>query len=145
MRFRFMFGAVLVVALLGSTGIASASHRGSDYTCSGGVWTGDPGTSTFVSIPSGSYNSITVTGVCNVVPGAVIDVKGNIDVAPGAVLDAQSAPSTITVGKTVTAGAGSLLGLGCLPDGAHGGHPCALAPTAASVISVKKNVTATDA
>jgi hypothetical protein len=51
--------------------------------------------------------------VCNVVPDAVINVAGNIDVAAGAVLDAQSAPSTITVGHNVTAGAGSLLRLGC--------------------------------
>jgi hypothetical protein len=109
------------------------------------VFTGDPSTSTFVSIPSGTYSSITIAGVCNVVPGAVIKVTGDITVAPGALFDAQSAPSTISVKKDVTAGAGSFLGLGCLPDGAHAGHPCALAPDASSDINVKGNVSATDA
>ena len=85
----------------------------------------------FTSIPSGNYASITVTGVCNIVPGAVINVTGNINVAPGAVLDAQSAPSTITVGHNVTAGAGSFLGLGCQPSntiGMFAGVPCGDVP-----------------
>jgi hypothetical protein len=146
MKLRFLFGAAIAMALLGMTGIASAAPpSGTALTCSGGVWTGDPGTSTFVHIPSGNYSSITVTGVCDVVPDAVINVTGNINVAPGALFNAQSAPSTITVGHNVTAGAGSFLGLGCLPDGVHAGHACALAPDASSVITVKGNVSATDA
>lgn len=124
----------MLVAFLGVTGIASAAPpAGSPYTCAGG------------SIGTNTYSSITITGYCDVVPGAVINVTGNINVAPGALFDAQSAPSTITVGHNVTAGAGSLLGLGCLPDGVHAGHPCALAPDASSDITVKGNVSETDA
>ena len=102
MRFSILFGTATVVALLGITGIASAAPSGTQpYTCAGG------------DIPSGSYSSITVTGFCDVVPDAVINVVGNLNVADGAFFDAQSAPSTITIGHNVTAGAGSLLGLGC--------------------------------
>ncbi|HEY6784918.1 MAG TPA: hypothetical protein VI159_08195 [Gemmatimonadales bacterium] len=75
----------------------------------------------------------------------MINVTGNINVEPGALFDAQSAPSTITVGHNVTAGAGSFLGLGCLPDGEHAGHPCAFAPEASSAITVNGNVSETDA
>ncbi len=147
MRFRIALGAVMVVALSaaaaglgGAIGIASAAS-GNDYTCSGGDW------GNFTSIPSGDYASITVTGVCNIVPGAVINVTGNINVAPGAVLDAQSVSSTITVGHNITAGAGSLLGLGCQPSNAIGrfaGVPCSDDPLQ-TTITVGGNISATDA
>lgn len=151
MRFRIALGAVMVVALTavaatglgGATGIASAAP-GNNYTCTGG----DFASGNFTSIPSGNYASITVTGVCNIVPGAVINVVGNINVAPGAVLDAQSATSTITVGHNITAGAGSLLGLGCQPPntiGMFAGVPCMDNPDGQTVITVNGNVTATDA
>ena len=152
MKFRIARGVAGMVALFGVAAIgllsaagAGAAPSGSAYTCTGGSFTGDPSTSTFTTIPSGTYSSITVAGVCDVATDAVINVTGNIDVAPGAFFDAQSAPSTITVGHNVRAGAGSFLGLGCLPDGVHAGHPCALAPDASSVITVKGNVSATDA
>jgi hypothetical protein len=106
------------------------------YTCTGG------------EIPSGTYASITVTGACNIQLNAVINVVGNINVAAGAFLDAQSAPSTITVGHNVTAGAGSLLGLGCQPSntiGLFAGVPCAVEPAGHTTITVDGNVTATDA
>jgi hypothetical protein len=154
MKVRLLFGAAMVVAssgavatgLVGATGIASAAPSGAAYTCAGGNFaTGD-----FTSIPSGNYASITVTGVCNVVPGAVINVTGNINVAPGAVLDAQSAPSTITVGHNVTAASGSLLGLGCQPLASIGvigmaGVPCAEDATGYTTITINGNVSATDA
>jgi hypothetical protein len=79
------------------------------------------------------------------VPDAVINVSGNINVAPGALFDAQSSPSTITVGHNVTAGAGSLLGLGCQSNAAHAPHPCADGSGGASVITVNGNITATNA
>jgi hypothetical protein len=151
MKFRSLFGAAVVVAsfgavatgLVGTTGIASAHPSGTrpmPYTCTGG----DLATGTFTSIPSGTYASIKVKGVCNVVPNAVITVIGNVHVARGAVFDAQSAPSTITVGHNVTAGPGSLLGLGCLPNppGHTTGHPCTVEPTGSSNITVKGNLTA---
>ena len=98
-----VLGTVAVAgALAFSGGLAAAAPSGpSAYTCTGG------------DIPSGNYASITVTGACKVPTDAVITVVGNINVAPGATLDAQSAPSTITVGRNVTAAAGSLLELGC--------------------------------
>jgi hypothetical protein len=135
----------MVIGLVGITGVAGAAPSGTAYTCTGG----DLASGTFTSIPSGNYSSITVTGVCNIEPHAVINVVGNIDVAPGAVLDAQSAPSTITVGHNVTAAAGSLLGLGCQPTntiGRFAGVPCA-DPYAAehTTITVNGNITATNA
>jgi hypothetical protein len=149
MRFRYLFGAAVVAAFLGVTGIASAAPGGTALTCTGGTFTGDPSTSTFIHIPSGNYSSITIAGFCDVVPNAVINVTGNIAVQPGALFDAQSAPSTITVGHNVTAGKGSFLGLGCLPDGQllpgdpqpHAGHACATDPTASSAITVNGNLT----
>src|SRR5262249_60445328 len=147
MRFRSLFGAALVVAagaisgLVGATGIASAAP-GTAYTCAGG----DFASGNFTSIPSGDYASITVTGVCNIVPGAVINVTGNINVAAGAVLDAQSYSSTITVGHNITADAGSFLGLGCQPSGAigrFGGVPCIYQPNQ-SGITVSRKMHASD-
>ncbi len=111
------------LALSGGPAMAAMSWPSpAAYTCTGG----DFATHHFTSIPSGIYASITVKGACAVAPNAVITVIGNINVAPGAALDAQSAPSTITVRHNVTAGPGSLLGLGCLPNppGHTTGHPC---------------------
>jgi hypothetical protein len=129
------------LALSGGPAMAAVSwHSSTAYTCTGG----DLASGTFTSIPSGNYASITVKGVCNVQPDAVINVRGNINVVPGAVFDAQSAPSTITVKGSVTAGPGSLLGLGCLPNppGHMTGHPCSVDPTGSSDITVKGNLTA---
>src|SRR5206468_5436676 len=128
MRFRVALGAVLVMVLsaVAATGVASAAP-GNNYTCTGG------------SIPGGNYASITVTGFCDIVPEAVINVTGNINVAPGAVLDAQSVTSTITVGHNITAGAGSLLGLGCQPSntiGRFAGVPCTDNPNGQTTITV---------
>jgi hypothetical protein len=76
----------------------------------------------------------------------VINVTGNLNVAAGAVLDAQSVPSTITVGRNVTAAAGSFLGLGCQPPSpGNSAHECTEDPTGYSTIVVHGNVTATDA
>ncbi len=138
MRSRILLGAAMVVAVLGITGIASAAPSGTQpYTCTGG------------DIPSGSYSRITVTGFCDVVPDAVINVVGNLNVAPGALFDAQSAPSTITVGHNVTAATGSLLGLGCQPFGyvPHAAHPCSAEgfEDGHSVITINGNLTATNA
>jgi hypothetical protein len=144
-----LFGAAVVVAstvaAVTGLGLASAASGASSYTCAGG----DLASGAFTSIQSGTYASITVTGVCDIQPHAVINVIGNIDVAPGGVLDAQSAPSTITVGHNVTAAAGSLLGLGCQPTntiGRFAGVPCA-DPYGAerTTITVNGNVTATNA
>ena len=64
-------------------------------------------------------------------------------------LDAQSAPSTIIVGRDVIAGQGSFLGLGCQPTNAIGmfaGVPCADPYGAGhTTITVGGNITAWDA
>ena len=132
------------LALSGGPAMAAVSWVSpAAYTCTGG----DFATGDLTSIPSGTYASITVKGACAVAPDAVITVIGNINVAPGAALDAQSAPSTITVKRNVTAARGALLGLGCLPNppGHMTGHPCVIEPNGSSDITVKGNVTAWDA
>jgi hypothetical protein len=165
MKFRILLGAAMVAAstgvatgLLGTAGIASAApSRSAPYTCSGGeVNFADPPLSTYApDIPSGTYSSLTIEGVCEPAPNAVITVVGNITVAPGGVLDAQGNPSTITVGHQVIAEPGSFLALGCLPHppGHFYGHPCGTSlvgnpldgidpATARSQITVNGNLTA---
>jgi hypothetical protein len=136
-RFVLLMAALVTATgmVVAWSGAAGAARSSAPYTCAGG------------DIPSGTYASITITGFCDVVPDAVINVVGNINLAAGAFFDAQSAPSTITVGHNVTAGAGSLLGLGCQPFGyvAHAPHTCSIEPDGHSVITVNGNVTATDA
>src|SRR6516162_5361619 len=151
MRKAVRLGVLGTVAIAGALALsggpamaAVSSPTPAAYTCTGG----DLASGNFTSIPSGDYASITVTGVCNIVPDAVINVVGNINVAPGAVLDAQSAPSTITVGHNVTAGAGSLLGMGCQPTNSIGkfaGVPCVADPLGHTTITVDGNITTTDA
>jgi hypothetical protein len=150
MKIRILFGAAMIATgLVATTGIASAHPVRNwpiAYTCTGGDFTSNP--PNLVNIPSGIYASITVKGACSVGAGETIRVLGNVSVASGGVLDAQSAPSTITVGQNVTAGPGSLLGLGCLPDPtatSTTGHPCTIDPTESSHITVYGNVSAWDA
>jgi hypothetical protein len=145
-RLRILGSLAIAAALALPTGAAMAagSSTAPAYTCTGG----DFATGNFTSIPSGNYASITVTGVCNIQPDAVINVVGNINVAPGGVLDAQSAPSTITVGHNVIAGSGSLLGMGCQPTntiGMFAGVPCAVEPDGHTTITVHGNITALNA
>jgi hypothetical protein len=93
--------------------------------------------------PSGTYANITVAGPCSVDADALIDVRGSVRVLAGAVLDAQSAPATLTIGRNVTAAAGSIVGLGCQPPSYTGNsaHPCETEPEGHSTIVVKGNVT----
>lgn len=130
-----------VLAISGGTAMAWPSEGGQKpYTCSGG----DFASGNLTPIPSGNYSSITVTGACTVPAGAVVRVSGNVRVTPGAALDAQSAPSTITVGRDVTAGKGSILGLGCQPPSYTGNsaHECMIEPEGHSTIVVKGSVSA---
>lgn len=139
MRFGVLATVVTAGALMsGGAAMAAAPSSASSYTCTGGA------------IPSGTYASIRVTGVCHVPAGAVINVVGNVNVAAGALLDAHSAPSTITVGRNVTGAAGSLVFLGCQPPSYTGnsGHPCyseSDPPDVRTAITVGGNVTTTDA
>ena len=139
MRLRVL-GALAIVgalALSGGPAMAAVSTMGPSqaYTCTGG------------SIPSGNYASWTITGACDVPADAVISVAGNVVVAAGAVLDAQSAPSTITIGGSVTGAAGSLVGLGCQPPSYTGNsaHECVVQPEGHSTVTVRGGVTVTGA
>jgi hypothetical protein len=139
-----VLGALVVAGTLvlsgGTAMVGGASPASTAYTCTGG----DLATNTFIDIPSGSYSSITVAGVCDVPDKAKVSVVGNINVLAGAVLDAQTAPSTITVGHNVTAASGSLLGLGCQPNGVHAEHACMIDPSGSSVVTVNGNITTTN-
>jgi hypothetical protein len=128
-------GVTGALALSGGAAPASpvtAAGSPMPYTCTGG------------DIPSGTYASIRITGPCDVSTDgtAVITVIGNLKVAAGAAFDAQSSPSTITVAHNVIARPGSILGLGCQPNGAHFAHPCVNEPDQSSTITVGHNVTA---
>ncbi len=139
MKFRWKALGALVLsgalALAASPASAAPMHghgRGPKaYVCAGG------------EIPSGTYSRITVKGACAVAPGATVTVKGDIEVRAGAILDAQSAPSTITVGGSITSAKGAIVGLGCQGPQHTGnsGHPCASDPDGQSHITVKGNVT----
>jgi hypothetical protein len=142
-RLRILGALAVGAALALPSGSAMAAAPGpAPYTCDGG------------SVPGGDYSRLTITGVCDVVADATITITGNLVVAPGAFFDAQSSPSTITVGKNVTAGQDSVMGLGCQPfsefhpdnsPNTSTGHPCQNDPTGHSVILVKGNLATTDA
>ncbi|MDQ6897850.1 MAG: hypothetical protein M3171_14835, partial [Actinomycetota bacterium] len=133
-RLRVLGTLTVAAALALSGGPANAAaSSAAPYTCTGG------------EIPSGTYASLTVTGECAVVADAVINVVGNVNVAAGAVLDAQSAPSTVTIGRNVTGGSGSIVGLGCQPPAYTGNsaHTCTVEPAKHSTITIGGNVTVT--
>ena len=89
---------VVAVGVIGSSALASAPGS---VTCSGGA------------IGSGTYKSVTVTGNCGFVPGAVITIEGNLTVADGAALnDHAASTATVTVGGNVLVGKGGIAGLG---------------------------------
>ena len=130
-RTRILLGVAVIIGVVapvgtftgGSAMAAPSVQAPANYTCSGGnIQTG-----TFSLIPSGTYANLTITGACQPGFDAVINVLGSVHVGEHAVFDAQSRPATITVGHNVTAGSGSLLGLGCLPNPSptnSTGHPC---------------------
>ena len=99
-RLRLLFSLLLVIAVgaIGSSALASAPGS---LTCSGGA------------IGSGTYKSVTVTGNCGFVPGAVITIDGNLTVADGAALnDHAVSTATVTVSGNVLVGKGGIVGLG---------------------------------
>lgn len=117
-----MLGALAAAAALALTAapaaVAAPMAPGATFTCE----TGD--------IPSGTYGSLTVAGLCGVEDGASILVTGSVTVTSGAMLNVEDAAS-FTVAKNVTAMEHSLLLLG---DDL--GDP---------IVSVAGNVAATDA
>jgi hypothetical protein len=99
--------AVLAVCIGGSSAFAASPNQ---PTCSGGA------------IAPGTYNGLTVTGVCTVM-GAVT-VNGNVTVADGAWLDAAYLDTQMTINGNVMVGTNSTLGLGC----SFGYHDCGFNP-----------------
>src|SRR5690606_25918334 len=98
-----MLGARAAAAALALTAapaaVAAPMAPGATFTCE----TGD--------IPSGTYGSLTVAGLCGVEDGASILVTGSVTVTSGAMLNVDDAAS-FTVAKNVTAMEHSLLLLG---------------------------------
>lgn len=104
--------ATMLTSLVISPSAADAHSFGGGYVCSGGV------------IPSGSYRSMMVLGICYV-PAGTVAVQGDLTVAPGALFDALDPPSgqlgtalpgTVTVGGSIKVGRGAVLALGCGSD-----------------------------
>lgn len=128
-------GALVAAGALALAGAPAA------YAASGGA-----GTCTGGEV-SGTYTNLTIAGACDVPLDATLHVTGNLTIRPGAMLDAQSASSTVVVGRNVTAGAGSMLGLGCQSPESVGnsGHPCTVDPDGVSSVWVGGNITATGA
>jgi hypothetical protein len=99
-------GGVALAFSGAGAGVASAKAGNAPTTCSGG------------DIASGTYASLTVTGVCTVPAGSDVTITHNLSIAPGATFDAQT-DSHVAIGGNVIAGAGSMFGLGCTFA-----HPC---------------------
>ncbi len=87
---------------------ATASAAATSYTCTGGS-----GASQAV-IPPGTYQSLTVAGVC-AIPSGTVTVLGSVAILPGASLTAIKA-SQVTIGGNVSVGTGGILVLGCGPS-----------------------------
>lgn len=98
-------GAVAFAGIAEGSDALAAGTGQTRYVCTGG------------QIPSGTYSSVSVTGICEVSGGSVT-VTGNVMVAPGALLDATTPgssglPGQVVVGGNVIVGAGAVLFLGC--------------------------------
>ena len=75
-------GLVVVLGFFGLIATATAASAspawgGHEYHCSGG------------NVPSGTYDSMLITGICYMPAGTIV-VRGNLTVAPGALLDAAT-------------------------------------------------------
>ena len=82
---------------------AAASAATGNAACSGG------------SIAAGTYQSLTVTGLCSVDAGPVTVTK-NLTLATGAALNAAFGGSDLNVGGNLTVGSRAILVLGCEPE-----------------------------
>ncbi len=88
-----------MIALVFSAGIADAAPS-SSASCTDGT------------IASGTYSSITVSGTCAILDGAVVTVHGPVILLPNANLKAITA-STVRVTGNILVGVNARLGLGC--------------------------------
>ena len=88
-------------------------YPGHAYNCTGG------------DVPPGTYNAITISGICYT-PAGNIFVRGDLNVKPGALLDAVTpgdpatgtpvVPATVLIGGNVFVGNGGVLLFGCSPN-----------------------------
>jgi len=100
LRVPLVIAAAFFTLFVGA-GAASTEHAAQVVTCDGG------------SIGPGSYDSITVTGICTMPSGVVYD-RGDLTIEPGAGLDAITAATVIVHGNLYVED-GGILGLGCSP------------------------------
>ncbi|TMC79398.1 MAG: hypothetical protein E6J08_11780, partial [Chloroflexi bacterium] len=80
-----IFGAASLVAVFMAIGVISVAADEKGATCSNG------------SVAPGHYDSLTITGFCNVDSGNVT-VNHNLTIAPGGGLNAAFSGSDLTVG-----------------------------------------------
>jgi Protein of unknown function (DUF3224) len=88
-------------------------HHHPGYVCTGG------------NIPGGTYNNVTVAGVCYMPAGTIV-IRHDLDIAPGSLLDAVTPgdpspssplqPAIVDVRGNVFVGPGAVLFLGCSPQ-----------------------------
>lgn len=109
--FSLLAGAMLGGALLASG--TTTAFASSAATCSGGP------------IAAGTYQSLTITGLCQIASGNVT-VQGNLVIMPGGGLLAAFYRSNLTVDGNLLVGTNGLLILGCEPDA----FPCFNDPNA---------------
>jgi hypothetical protein len=129
LKLPVMLGAAALAAGLVAPVATSASSL-SNSTCAGG------------SIAAGTYNSLTITGLCNLDSGNV-EVERDVIVAPGGALLAAFSGSDLTVERNLVVKAGGLLALGCEPLG--GDFNCFNNPAGSTNHRIRGNLWATDA
>jgi hypothetical protein len=94
--------AVAALTVLAGTSAATAAPAPS-VTCSG-------------ALPSGSYTTVTVSGVCLVPNGADVMISGGMNLLPGSQLVAFFTSQRMNIHGNVVVGAGAVLALGCTPE-----------------------------
>lgn len=124
-------GALVLVAAAVS-GPSVIANAASGYTCEGG------------SVPTGTYSSLTVAGVCTVDAGNVT-VQHNVTVQPNAGLIALFAGSNLTVGGNVLVQQNAAAGLGCGPPDGQCFNDPGETPTLSNDVSVSGNVIGSNA
>lgn len=101
LRALLVAGAIVAAAVFAGSGSASRTRALQNVTCSGG------------SIAPGRYDSIDVTGFCDV-PAGVVTVRRDLTIEAGAGLNAIEA-GTLRVLGNLDVDSGAILGLGCSP------------------------------
>jgi hypothetical protein len=156
MRIGWLARALGAAALV--TGMATAgsavvmSGAGAAWAWNGGGGGGEPAYNcTGGNIPPGTYESVTISGVC-FTPLGNVKVEKNLTVKPGALLDngtpgdpagSPVVAANLSVGGNITVGRGAVLILGCSPNSACGGGQST--PPGISSATIGGSVTAVNA